>query len=86
MTVGAVLAGLATLLLGVTQDVGLFVVSRAHALTAERVVRRTPLFIAPEQVLGGRPVDHRADIYGTGCVTYWLLTESSATPLRHAVS
>jgi eukaryotic-like serine/threonine-protein kinase len=44
------------------------------ALTAEHVVRGTPAFIAPEQALGGRPVDHRADIYGTGCLTYWLLT------------
>jgi serine/threonine-protein kinase len=44
------------------------------ALTAGNVVRGTPAFIAPEQALGGRPVDHRADIYGTGCVAYWLLT------------
>ena len=43
------------------------------ALTAEHVVG-TPAFIAPEQVLGRRRVDHRADIYATGCVTYWLLT------------
>ena len=44
------------------------------ALTAGDVVRGTPAFIAPEQVLGGLPVDHRADIYATGCLTYWLLT------------
>ena len=44
------------------------------ALTAEHVVRGTPAFIAPEQVLGGLRVDHRADIYATGCLTYWLLT------------
>jgi serine/threonine-protein kinase len=44
------------------------------ALTAEHAVHGTPGFIAPEQVLGGRPVDHRADIYGIGCVAYWLLT------------
>ena len=44
------------------------------ALTAEHVVRGTPAFIAPEQALGGRSVDHRADIYGIGCLTYWLLT------------
>ena len=43
-------------------------------LTAEHVVRGTPAFISPEQVLGGRRVDHRADIYATGCLTYWLLT------------
>ncbi len=44
------------------------------AFTAEHVVRGTPAFMAPEQVLGGRPVDHRTDIYGTGCLAYWLLT------------
>jgi len=44
------------------------------ALTAEHVVRGTPAFIAPEQALGGGSVDHRADIYGTGCLAYWLLT------------
>jgi len=44
------------------------------ALTAETAVRGTPAFIAPEQALGGRALDHRADIYATGCVAYWLLT------------
>ena len=44
------------------------------ALTAEHAVCGTPAFIAPEQVLGGQRVDHRADIYATGCLTYWLLT------------
>jgi eukaryotic-like serine/threonine-protein kinase len=44
------------------------------ALTIEHVVRGTPAFIAPEQALGGRPVDHRTDIYATGCLMYWLLT------------
>jgi hypothetical protein len=44
------------------------------ALTAEHVVRGTPAFIAPEQVLGRLRVDNRADIYGTGCLAYWLLT------------
>jgi serine/threonine-protein kinase len=43
-------------------------------LTTDHVVRGTPGFIAPEQALGERPVDHRTDIYGTGCVMYWLLT------------
>jgi hypothetical protein len=44
------------------------------ALTADHVVRGTPAFIAPEQALGALPVDNRADIYGTGCLAYWLLT------------
>ncbi|MEO8635675.1 MAG: serine/threonine-protein kinase [Gemmatimonadales bacterium] len=44
------------------------------ALTQENVVAGTPAFMAPEQVLGGGPVDGRVDIYATGCVAYWLLT------------
>jgi hypothetical protein len=56
------------------------------ALTAEHVVRGTPAFIAPEQALGGRPVDHRADIYAIGCLTNWLLTGqlvfSGDTPMQ----
>jgi serine/threonine-protein kinase len=48
--------------------------STQTALTAVHAVRGTPAFIAPEQALGGHSVDHRADIYGIGCVAYWLLT------------
>ena len=46
----------------------------ALVLTAEHTVHGTPAFIAPEQVIGGHAVDHRADIYATGCLMYWLLT------------
>jgi serine/threonine-protein kinase len=42
--------------------------------TAETKVQGTPAFIAPEQALGQADIDHRADIYATGCVLYWLLT------------
>ena len=42
-------------------------------LTRANVVRGTPAFVAPEQVLGG-DLDGRADIYATGCVAYWMLT------------
>ena len=44
------------------------------AITREEMVQGTPAFIAPEQALGGSPLDGRADIYATGCVAYWLLT------------
>jgi eukaryotic-like serine/threonine-protein kinase len=46
----------------------------AVGFTRDNVVHGTPAYIAPEQALGGAPVDGRADIYATGCVAYFLLT------------
>ena len=43
-------------------------------LTAESAVSGTPGYMAPEQTLGKRPLDARADIYAVGCVAYWLVT------------
>jgi eukaryotic-like serine/threonine-protein kinase len=45
----------------------------ALKLTSRDHVSGTPVFIAPEQVLG-EEVDARTDIYQLGCVAYWLLT------------
>ena len=38
------------------------------------VITGTPSCMAPEQIAGDRPLDARTDIYGVGCVAYWLLT------------
>ncbi len=43
-------------------------------LTGEQVAVGSPAFMAPEQVLGDRPVDARTDLYAVGCLGYWLLT------------
>jgi tRNA A-37 threonylcarbamoyl transferase component Bud32 len=47
----------------------------AHTqLTREGVVTGTPAFLAPELGRGSSEADARVDIYGLGCVAYWLLT------------
>jgi serine/threonine protein kinase len=43
-------------------------------MTAEGQIVGTPAYIAPEAALGANGVDHRADLYALGCVSYWLLT------------
>ncbi len=40
----------------------------------KRAVVGTPAFMAPEQVLNDRPLDHRCDLYAIGAVAYNLLT------------
>ncbi len=55
-------------------------------LTTEGVITGTPAFLAPEAALGRRDIDARVDIYGLGCVAYWLLTGrrpfEGATPME----
>jgi len=42
--------------------------------TSSNIVRGTPAFMSPEQILASRPLDGRSDIYAIGCLGYWLLT------------
>jgi serine/threonine-protein kinase len=57
-------------------DFGIVKVTQAREalVTQENILRGTPAFIAPEQVLSSGEIDSRADIYSVGCVAYWLLT------------
>jgi serine/threonine protein kinase len=59
---------------GITKDAAHMIETGAIAFTRDNVVHGTPAYIAPEQALGGAPVDGRADIYAAGCVAYFLLT------------
>lgn len=43
-------------------------------LTSEGVISGTPAFMAPEMAAGKDEFDGRVDLYGLGCVGYWLLT------------
>jgi eukaryotic-like serine/threonine-protein kinase len=43
-------------------------------ITVEGATTGTPAYMAPEMALGNSKVDGRTDLYGLGCVAYWLIT------------
>ncbi len=45
-------------------------------ITVEGATTGTPAYMAPELALGNSDLDTRADLYGLGCVAYWLITGS----------
>jgi tRNA A-37 threonylcarbamoyl transferase component Bud32 len=45
-----------------------------YTLTGTNQVMGTPHYMAPEQMVGAKAVDHRADIYSMGVVFYEMLT------------
>ena len=64
--------------------------SKDPQLTGVGGATGTPAYMAPEMALGDEHIDGRCDLYGLGCVAYWLLTgslvfeESSATAMMLA--
>ncbi len=62
----------------------------AMRLTAERQTVGTPAYMAPEQILRGRSVDHRADVYALGVMCFEMLAGSrpysADTPIQMALA
>ena len=44
-----------------------------HTVTATSSIVGTPAYLSPEQALGRRQIDHRADIYAFGVMAYEML-------------
>jgi serine/threonine-protein kinase len=54
-------------------------------LTHEGAIAGTPAYMSPEQALGREDLDARSDIYGVGCLAYFLLTGQPPFAGRSAV-
>ena len=55
-------------------DFGIAKLANSSELTGSGMILGTPAFMAPEQAMGARDVDQRADIYALGAVLYQMLT------------
>jgi len=48
--------------------------SNEPQMTGTNATTGTPAYMAPELAMGSPNIDGRTDLYGLGCVAYWLLT------------
>ena len=56
-------------------DFGIALALGEQRLTRAGVAIGTPHYMSPEQIMGSRNIDRRADIYSYGCVLYQMLAE-----------
>ncbi|MEO7653593.1 MAG: hypothetical protein ABIZ80_24305 [Bryobacteraceae bacterium] len=55
-------------------------------MTLDGTTTGTPAYMAPELAMGSGQLDGRCDLYGLGCVAYWLLTGSLVFPENNATA
>lgn len=55
-------------------DFGISKMTEGTRLTATGILMGTPYYMAPEQTLGAKHVDHRVDLYAIGAIIYEALT------------
>ena len=63
----------------ILMDFGLVKVMRGEEKISQSSVRGTPLYMPPEQILGGN-LDHRADIYSVGVMFFEMLVSKLPLP------
>jgi len=55
-------------------DFGLARVKEGHGLTRTGDMIGTPAYMAPEQIIGAKSIDHRVDLWAAGIILYRLLS------------
>jgi hypothetical protein len=75
---------------GLVRELTAAVASPNVLVSGDGRIAGTPAYLAPESATGARPVDARTDLYGVGCLAYFLLTGmlvfDASAPMEMAIA